>query len=67
MSEIEKSVTRITVWHHKACRVNTDSDSDRQIFLSAPHTNDRPFFLLAIQLNFYLKLNSLKVSEYAEM
>ena len=25
---IEKSVPRITVWHHEACRVMTNSDSE---------------------------------------
>ena len=37
---IEKSVLRITVWHHKA-------------FLPYPHTNNRSFFLLTTV--FYLK------------
>ena len=46
---IEKSVQRITVWHHKACRVITNGDSEGQIFLSHPHTNDGVFFLLNIK------------------
>ena len=31
-SGIEKSVLRITVWHHEACRVMTNGDSEGQIF-----------------------------------
>ena len=30
---IEKSVLRITVWHHEACRVMTNGDAEGQIFL----------------------------------
>ena len=43
---IEKSVPRIAVWHHKACRVMTNSDPEGWIFLSYPHTNNGLFFLL---------------------
>ena len=43
---IEKSVPRITVWHHKACQVMANGDPERQIFLSYPHTNNGLFFLL---------------------
>ena len=43
---IEKSVRRIAVWHHKACRVMTNRDPEGQIFLSYPHTNNGFFFLL---------------------
>ena len=43
---IEKSVPRITLWHHKACRVMTKGDPKGQIFLSYPHTNNGFFFLL---------------------
>ena len=35
--EIEKSVPRITVWHHEACRVITKGDLEGQIFISHPH------------------------------
>ena len=37
MSEggIEKSVTRITVWHHEACRVMKDCDSEDVFFYPA--------------------------------
>ena len=45
-SLIEKSVTRITDWHHLACRVMTNSDHEGQIFLSHLHTNNVLFFLL---------------------
>ena len=43
---IEKSIPRITVWHHEACRVMTNGDFEERIFLSYPHTNDKLFFLL---------------------
>ena len=42
---IEKSVTRVTDWHHEACRVMLNSDPEWQIFLSTPYTHDRYFFL----------------------
>ena len=35
---IAKSVLRIAVWHHKACRVMTNGDPEGRIFLSHPHT-----------------------------
>ena len=44
--EIEKSVPRITVSHHKACRMMTIVDHDGRIFLSHPHTNNGFFFLI---------------------
>ena len=34
---IEKSVPRITVRHHEACRVMTNDDHEGWIFLSHPH------------------------------
>ena len=37
---IEKSVPRIAVWHHEACRVKTNRDPEGRIFLSFPHTNN---------------------------
>ena len=40
---IEKSVARIAVWHHEACRVMTYGDTEGQIFLSYPHTNKDSF------------------------
>ena len=43
---IEKSVPRIAVWHHKACRLMTYGDPEGRIFLSYPHTNNGFFFLL---------------------
>ena len=42
----EKSVPRITDWHHEACRVMTFGDREGRIFLSHPHTHDGNFFLL---------------------
>ena len=41
---IEKSVPRITDWHHEACRVMTNGDHEGRIFLSHPPLNDEYFF-----------------------
>ena len=43
---IEKSVQRITDWHHEACLVITIGDREGQIFLCLPHMNSGLFFLL---------------------
>ena len=50
---IEKSVPRITVWHHEACRVMTNLDHEGQIFLSHPLTNNGFFFLLTIKYHIF--------------
>ena len=50
---IEKSVPRITDWHHEACRVMTNGDSEERIFLSHPHTNNGFFFLLTTKYRIY--------------
>ena len=42
---IEKSVMRVTDWHHEACRVMQNSDPEWQIFLSTPYIHDKYFFL----------------------
>ena len=49
---IEKSVPRITDWHHEACRVMTNGDGEERIFLSHPHTNNGLFFSLTIKYLF---------------
>ena len=43
---IEKSVPRITDWHHEACLVMTIGECEGLIFLSHPHMNNGFFFLL---------------------
>ena len=43
---IEKSVPRITDWHHEACRVMTNGDREGRIFVSHPNMNNGFFFLL---------------------
>ena len=43
---IEKSVPRITDWHHEASQAMTIHDFEGWVFLSHPHTNNRFFFLL---------------------
>ena len=50
---IEKSVPRITVWHHKACRVMTNGDPEGRIFLTYPHSHNGFFFLLTIVFNYF--------------
>ena len=37
---IVKSVQRIAVWPHEACRVMTNGDPEGRIFLSYLHTNN---------------------------
>ena len=62
---IEKSVPRITVWHHEALRVMPNGDSERWILQYCPHTNtcNGLFFLLITVF-----LNKLpEVPEYAKM
>ena len=54
---IEKSVIRIAVWHHEACRVMKNGDPEGQIFLSYPHTNNGFFFLLT---TIYFNISSQK-------
>ena len=53
---IEKSVLRITLWHHEACPVMTNGDLEGQIVLSYPHTNNGFFFLLTTVFLFKDKL-----------
>ena len=43
---MEKSVSRIAVWHHEACRVMTNGDPEGRIFLSNPPTKIVFFFSL---------------------
>ena len=64
---IEKSIPRITVWHHEACGVMTNGNPEGWIFLSFPHTNNGLFFLLTTVF-IYLFQNKLpEVPEYAKM
>ena len=41
----EISVTRVTVRHHKACRVMPNSDTEGQSFLSTPNSHGSFVFL----------------------
>ena len=41
----EKSVQRITDWHHEACRVMINGDPEGRVFLSYRHTNNGFYFL----------------------
>ena len=40
--------------HHEACRVMTNGDRERQIFLSDLHTNNELFFLLTIDKRIFI-------------
>ena len=65
---IEKYVPRIAVWHHEACRVMTNGDSEGRIFLSYPHTNNEFLFLAHHCFFFFFLKNKLpEVYEYAKM
>ena len=58
---IEKSVSRIAVWQHKACRVMKNSDPEGRIFLSYRHTNNG-FYFLPLFLFIYLFIMSFQKS-----
>ena len=66
---IEKSVPRIAVWNHEACRVMTNGDPHGQIFLFYLHTNNGFFFLMdaffLLTTVFLLKNKLPEVPEYA--
>ena len=65
---IEKSVPRIVVWHHEACRVPSNGDREGRIVLSYPHSNNGFFFLLTNVVFCIFSLNKLpEVPEYAKM
>ena len=65
--EIEKSVPRIAVWHHEACRVMTNGDGEGLIILSHPHTNNGFLFLHNIRYRILLLNRLQEVLESAEM
>ena len=50
---IEKSVLRITDWHHEACQVMTNGDRQGRIFLSHPHMNNGFFFLFTTKYHIF--------------
>ena len=55
----------IAVWHHEACQVMTNGESEGLIFLSYPHTINGFFFLLTTA---FFKKNKLpEVLEYTKM
>ena len=67
---IEKSIPRITDWHHEACRVMTIGDREGRICLSHPHMINRFFFLLTTKcLNLFGKARKRlpQNPEFAEM
>ena len=53
---IEKSVPRVAVCHHEACRVMTNGDAEGQIFISYPQANNGFFSLLTTVFLFKNKL-----------
>ena len=48
---IEKSDT---IWQHDACRVMTNVDRERQIFLPHSHANNGFFYLFAIKYRIFI-------------
>ena len=60
---IEKSVPRIAVWHHEACRGMTNYDLEGRIFLSYLHTNNG--FFSCLPLFFYFKNKHPELLKYA--
>ena len=50
---IEKSVPRIAVWHHEACRVMTNCDHEGQIIQSHPRMNYDFFSCSLLSTDFY--------------
>ena len=67
---IEKSVPRITDWHHEACRMMTIGDHEGLIFLSHPHTHKGYFLLLTTKylILYYKDIKTLpEKPEFAEM
>ena len=64
---IEKSVSRITNWHHEACRVMINGDREGRIFLSHPHMNNGFFFLLTIKYHILCLKRLPESPEYAAM
>ena len=66
-SEIGKSVPRINVWHHEACRVMTNGDTEGRIFISHPHTINGFFSCSPLNTTFYVEKRLPEVPEYAEM
>ena len=53
--EIEKSVPRITDWHHDACRVMTIGDREGRIFLSHSRINNGYFSCSPLNTSFYIR------------
>ena len=51
---LNRSTDERTHRHHKACQVMTNGDSEGQIFLSDPHTNNGFFFLLNIKYPIFM-------------
>ena len=58
---LQKSITRITNWHHKACRVMTNGDPQGWIFLSHPHMNNGFIFLLTTKYLIFILAKSWKI------
>ena len=61
---IEKSVRRITIWHHEACRVMTKGDPEGRIFYP---TLTRIMDSISRLPLFLFKNKLLEVPEYAKM
>ena len=60
---IEKSDPMITDRYREACRVMTNGDRERRLFLSHPHMHTKFVFLLTLKYHILLP----EVPEYGEM
>ena len=56
---IKKSIPRITIWYHEACREISKGDLEGRILLSHCHTNNGFFFLLTIQFCNFILINTI--------
>ena len=54
---IEKSVPKITDWHHEVRRVMTNGDHKGRTFIPHPHKNNGFFFLLTTVFFFNFKIS----------
>ena len=59
---IEKSIPRVNVRHHEACRVTTNSDPEGQIFLSTPNSHGIFFFLHTLPF-FFIAFGHFKMRD----
>ena len=62
--QIENSVTRVTVWHHEACRVMPNSYLEWRNFQFAPNSHYGFFFLITLSSSTAFKLSSVLICQF---